>query len=694
MHIALKFALAIVAAGAVLAGAVAALAVPAGMVAHVGSGEPLQVALGQLAQRSYVYAADASVLATLHGEENRQPVRLADVPPHVISAILAVEDSGFWVHDGVDARGMLRALRANVDAGGISQGGSTITQQLVKLDLLTDEQTLDRKVQEIVLALRLERELTKEQILSRYLNTVYFGNHAYGVQAAAETYFGVAARDLDVGQAALLAGMIRNPIVYNPVRFPEKAQERRSVALDRMLDVGAITEDDRTFWDASPMPTELHQVRPPPDDYFAEAVKSQLLRDERLGETYEQRERAVFQGGLRIYTTFDPRAQQQAIAARDANLPLVDGVFAAGTDPATGQPRVGSAAIVSIEPTSGAVRTMVGGPGFDRYRFNLVTQNRRQAGSSFKTFVLATLMEQGRSPEDVVNGTGPCRFSNPLGSPDPYEPKNFGNEHGGVATVREQTLRSSNCAFVRLGLIAGTQNVIDTAHRLGVKSDIPSAISIPLGTAAVTPMDMASGYATLANDGVYNPPYLIERVDDRDGRTLFSHAPRPSRVVSPQTARLVSSVLQDNVLRGTGRAAQIRTGNPAAGKTGTHQGSRDAWFVGYSMQLATAVWIGGLGAQFTITLGGRGITGATYPARIWGDYMTAWHQGKEAIPFPAPDARAGGAFLIVPNGQDLQPLPAPPRPNPTPAPFPTPGPPGVPVTPPGQGQGGGGGGGD
>ena len=665
-----KFAAVIVATGLVIGLAVATLAVPVGMLGGVGSGEPVEVELSRLAQRSYVYAADGSVLATLHGEENRQPIRLRDVPQHVIDAIVAVEDAGFWVHDGVDARGMLRALRVNVDAGGISQGGSTITQQLVKLDMLTADQTLDRKVEEIVLALRLEDELSKEQILSRYLNTVYFGNHAYGIQAAAETYFGVSATELGVDQAALLAGIIRNPIVYNPVRYPDKAVERREAALDRMVAEGFLTGDQAGLYKLAPLPTELHQVLPQPDDYFVTAVKEQLLRDPHLGDTPEEREQAVFQGGLKVYTTFDPRAQQQAIDAREANLPLTDGKFPAGTDPETGDPRFGSAAIVSVDPTNGAVRSMVGGARFGDNQYNLVTQNRRNPGSAFKMFVLATILDQGNSPEDLVDGTGPCKFPNPGGTPNPYEPENFAGSRGGLGTVRTQTLRSSNCAFVRLGQLAGIDNVVDMAHTLGIKSEIPSEVSIPLGTASLTPLEMASAYATLANDGVYNPPYLIERIDNRAGRTLTSHTPAPARAISSDTARLVTSVLQDNVRSGTGTAAQIGTGHPAAGKTGTHQGSTDAWFVGYTRQMATAVWIGGLGAQFPIVLGGSGITGGLHPASIWGDYMTAWHTGKPVEPFPGPPRRGAPKLLELPREIDLNRPPEPPPPPPPAPPQP------------------------
>jgi penicillin-binding protein 1A len=682
-----KLAGVIVVTGVVAAATTAALGVPAGMLGDVGSGEPQAIELGPLAQRSYVYAADGSLLATLKDEENRQPIALAEVPPHVVSAILAVEDAGFWIHDGFDVRGMLRAFKANVDSGGISQGGSTITQQLVKLNLLDPDQTLDRKVQEVVLANRLEKELTKEEILDRYVNTVYFGNHAYGIQAAAETYFGVGAQQLDIGQAALLAGIIRNPIQYNPVRFPERAADRRDVALDRMVDVGALTEDEATWWHATPTPTQLHQVLPKANDYFPSEVEQQLLADERLGKTPEERHKAVYQGGLKVYTTYDPVAQAQAIAARDANLPLTNGMFDQEIDPATGQPRKGSAAVVSVEPATGAVRTMVGGPGFDNWKYNLVTQNQRQIGSSFKTFVLATLMEQGRSPADIVNGTGPCRFADRYSEGGVYEVENFEGSPGGVADITQQTLRSSNCAYVRLGLIAGSQAVADTAHRLGIQSEIPVVKSMPLGTAGLTPLEVASAYATLANDGIYSPPYMIERVEDRHGNVLFGHVPAPVQAVSPQTARLVTSVLEQNVQSGTGTAARVRN-QPAAGKTGTHTNSYDAWFVGYTPALATAVWVGGLGSQFPIRLGGRGITGGSYPARIWGAFMNAWQEGRPPVGFLPPAPVPSSGILALPGDVDLSPPPtAPPPLEATPRPDPvSPAPPVVlPPPPPVQG---------
>jgi penicillin-binding protein 1A len=674
-----RLALVVIASGVVLALAVGAMAVPARLLDDAGSGDPGPITLRPLAQRSYMYAADGSILAVLREEENRQSVPLATIPQHVISAVLAVEDAGFWVHEGFDVRGMLRAFRANVEQGGISQGGSTITQQLIKLDVLGNEQTLDRKFEEIVLASRLEKMMSKEEILDRYVNTVYFGNHAYGIQAAAETYFGVNARDLNPGQGALLAGLIRNPVSYNPVRYPERAAERLDVALERLVDVGSLTEAEAAVWkQATPIPTAVHNLLPRANDYFASLVEQQLLADKRLGSTPEERFNAVYFGGLKVYTTYSPQAQAQAQAARDRNLPLVNGVFAAGTDPA-GKARYGSAAVVSVDPRTGAVPYMVAGPGFQNYKYNLVTQNKRQTGSSFKTFVLATAMERGYSPEDQIDGTGPCLFKNPTGTPDPYPAENFGGSTRGPGTLTTQTLGSVNCAYVRLGLIVGLNNVVNMAQRLGVRSAAADGLapneSLPLGSAGVTPLDMASAYATLANDGVYNPPYFIEKVEDRHGRVIFQYEPAPKPVISPKTARLVTEILRQNVTSGTGTAAALGTGQPAAGKTGTHTGSYDAWFVGYTPQLATAVWVGGLGAQFTIRLGGTGITGGSYPARIWGDFMRAWHTGRPIQQFAPAQPVPGGRMLAVPGGIDLsqRPLPLPGQPGAPPPGQPPPG---------------------
>lgn len=683
----LKLSLVVTSFAGVLSAMVAALARPFSLLGDVGTGEPNQAALQleNLEQRSYVHDAAGVVLATLHGEYNREPVRLADVPPHVVDAILAVEDAGFYSHDGINGRSLVRALRANVGEGDIAQGGSTITQQLVKLSLLTTEQTLDRKVQEIVLAMRLEREMSKDEILSRYLNTVYLGNHCYGVQAASESYFGKRVQEIDKGQAAMLAALIRNPVYYNPIRYPERAKERRRIALRRMRDLDMVTDEELAWFDAVPVPAQLQEVVTQRRDYFVEEVTQQLLDDERLGATAQEREQAVFQGGLRIYTTFDPRMQQLAVAARDGQLAALGpgGVFAIGTDPRNGQAVQGTAAIVTVENATGAVRAMVGGPGFDTYRYNLANPpDPRQGGSSHKTFVLATLMEQGYSPGDVVDGTGPARFRMPEPTTeDWWEVSNFDRSGGSVGTILQQTLRSSNCAYARLGQVAGIPAVIDVTRKLGVTSELEAVPSFVLGTQGITPLEMAGAYAGIANDGIYNRPFFIQRVEDAQGRVIFEHAPQPAQALSQQGARHTTAILEQNVQSGTGTAARLN-GRPAAGKTGTAQNAKDAWFVGYSGQYTTAVWLGGMGAELEMRPDGRGMTGGSYPARIWGAYMNPLHDGLPVVGFTAPEPRGGGRYLRVQGGFDPE---AAPDPNSTTTTTQGPGGPGGPGGGPGSG---------
>ncbi|MGH9275420.1 MAG: transglycosylase domain-containing protein, partial [Acidimicrobiales bacterium] len=435
--------------------------------------------LGPLDQRSYVYAADGSLLATLRADVDRQPVALGAIPDHTIDAVLAVEDADFYAHRGINLRATLRALVENVDSGETVQGGSTITQQVVKTELVGSEQTIDRKAREAVLARRLEELMTKEQILERYLNTVYLGNGAYGVQAGAETYFGVSVGELDVAQSAFLAGMIANPSAFDPIRRPEAAKDRRDLALRRLVAYGRITADQAEVFGRSPMPREINQVNPQAQDYFVEEVKQQLLDDERLGATAEERYYSVFRGGLQIHTTLDPRAQSMALTARNdvlaevapegtptATVPIAD-------NPETGEPRFATGAVVSVEPGSGAVRAMVGGSGFEAEKYNVTTQGLRSGGSTFKVFVLLALLEHGYVPNDSVNGSGPCSFTGVPGlNPDPYKVENFANSGGGSGTILQQTLRSSNCAYVRLGQIVGTEEVAEQARKMGITTPL------------------------------------------------------------------------------------------------------------------------------------------------------------------------------------------------------------------------------
>jgi penicillin-binding protein 1A len=574
------------------------------------------VHLRPLAQRSEIVAADGSLLSALY-EEDRTPVPLSSVPTVLIDAVVSVEDSAFFEHEGVSVRGLVRAARQNATSGAVEEGGSTITQQLVKNAMLTSDRSYDRKAKEAVLAFRMERELSKEQILETYLNTVYFGAGAYGVQAASTRYFAKPLDQLTLPEAALLAGMISSPQRFDPVQHADAATARRHHVLGRMVKAGKISAVQADEADKAPLPTSIVRDEAQPSDHFTEEVRRQLLGDTRLGATPEERSALVFRGGIRVETTLDPALQASAEQAVRDKLPQ---------SPFT-------AALVAIDPGTGDVKALVGGPNFAEAKYNLATQGARQAGSSFKTIALAAWIASGRSPEDLVEATAPCQFPTP-GAPEPVW--NVDNYDGGsgqvlVTTLREATVKSSNCAYARVALTLGPEKLVEMAHKLGISHDLPSVPSIVLGSAEVSPLEMASVYATLAADGIRRPPVFIRRVLGPDGRVLFENAPAEERILEPPVARSVTDVLRGVVERGTGRKAAI--GRPVAGKTGTAQEWRDAWFAGYTPQLAAAVWMGSPRGQESMSdVGGVHVTGGSYPAQIWGQFM-----GAAMAPLPVKD---------------------------------------------------------
>ncbi len=659
----------VLAAVAAVAATATLVAVPQAvrvLTANEGTAATLQ--LNDLAERSAMYAKDGSLLTVLAEEQNREPITLDQVPQPVIDAILAIEDADFYDHDGINPRATFRALVENINAGGIAQGGSTITQQLVKNSLLTPDQNLNRKTTEAFYALRLERQMTKDEILERYLNTVYFGSTAYGVQAAAETYWGYSnASELGWPEAAMLAGIIRNPSGFDPTLFPESARARRKVVLDRLVATGHITKDEAATYELAPLPAERQKpFSTAPTDYFVQEALELVLNDPSiLGGDKELRRNAVYRGGLKIYTTFDPVAQAAALKARDERLPNIRlNCFTrqkAGGDP-NGQclPEF-TTAMVTLDSHTGAVRALVGGPDFQKEKFDLATQGKRQPGSSMKPFVLAALFENGYTAEDQVRTDSPCSFPNPGGTPDPYKVDANEVRGGGVRSIAIATRQSNNCAFVRLGQVVGNDKVTEVANRLGVDTtDMQPVLSLPLGSKEITPIQMAGAYAAFANDGVYNRPWYIERIEDRDGNLIYEHRPNGERAVSSQTARQIAQVLEGNVQTlggvGTGRRARIE-GHHAAGKTGTTQNNMDAWFVGFTDWYTTATWVGDPNAKVRIefpewaqrgwTASGRGGFGGELPAEIWGAYMTELHQGLETREFAPPDPYKGGKYLKV-----------------------------------------------
>jgi membrane peptidoglycan carboxypeptidase len=627
---ALLFVVVIAVCGALLAGTVLALTPQVDRLADSATSVPEAVdldALDAYAIRSQVFAADGSLLGTLHGPENREPVTLDQVPRPVIDAVLAVEDADFHLHPGVNVRAMTRALFENVSAGAVEQGGSTITQQLVKNALLTSDRDLDRKTTEIAYALRVERELTKDEILGTYLNTVYFGAGAYGVQAAAETYWGKDVRELGWPEAAMLAAVIRNPVAYDPTLNPVDAAARRTLVFDRLVLEGLLTAEEAGDHDDAPLPVRRcgeagvapspscgDAALPPPDDYFVEAVKQQLLDDPRLGATRDDRVNALFSGGLRIHTTLSPPNQAAAEEAHARGVPPNDEGI--------------TSALVALDTATGAVRALVGGPGFDAFRYDIATHEPgRQTGSTFKTLVLLTALEQGNLPFDTIRGGG--SFPNPAGYPNPYVVSGRSGTLAGVTTA------SSNGAFVRLGQVIGLESVADLAGRLGITSDLdPSVMSMPLGTFETTPIEMAAAYRAIANDGAYERWSMVERVEDREGRVLIEHSPSPRQVFSAQTACRATEILAQNVRSGTGTRARLRK-QPAAGKTGTTEEHHDAWFVGYTPYLTTAVWMGNPERQVEMeNLGGIANFGGTYPAMMWQSFNAAVHTDLDPRPFP------------------------------------------------------------
>ncbi|MFV2038634.1 MAG: transglycosylase domain-containing protein [Acidimicrobiales bacterium] len=612
-----------------------------------GEWEHTSVDLAETSVRTQVFDVNGKLMTTWF-KDNRSPIALDQIPLEVREAVLAIEDADFYSHQGVNFKATGRAVMENVDAGGISQGGSTITQQLVKNLVLNDDQTVARKIQEASLAVRQEAQMSKDEILEVYVNTVYCGAGAYGVKAAAEVYFGIDTTNksdaevaavldegLGWGEAALLASLISNPDAYDPTLNPETSDYQRGIVLDRLAELEFVTVAEAEQLDATALPTKRNEVNlEAEDDFFVAEVRKLLLEDERfLGGGEESRREALFGGGLRIFTSFDPAVQALAEQARDATL--------RGEDP--NNPRVSydfTMSIASIDVNTGAVRAMVGGEDFDDESYNIATQGLRQPGSSFKAFTLVAALRQGIQPNDSVSGIGPCKFGDASTPGGLAEFENFGKSRGRVNTIRGLTLQSSNCGYVRIEQLAGLGNVIETAGLLGVdNSNMKEFLSLTLGAFEVTPMDMASAYATIAARGVARDPYFIERIEDDDGNIIYSVLEDErfagEQVITQDVACWATEILEANVIGGTGTNGRLPN-QPAAGKTGTAEDFADAWFVGYTPYLATAIWMGNPDSnQIDMRgVGGINVTGGSFPAQAWGAFNTAYHENLPVVEFP------------------------------------------------------------
>jgi membrane peptidoglycan carboxypeptidase len=624
----------------------------------------------QLALRSTIYAADGSVISQV-ADENRISVRLADVNAYARNAVLSIEDHDFYKHGPVDLKAIVRAIVANYQAGGIVQGGSTITQQLVKNFYTGSEQTLQRKIQEAKDAIVLERTLTKDQIFEQYLNFVYFGHGAYGIGTAAEYYFGRSADSLSLPQAALLAAQISAPSIYDPIAKPKAALDQRNVVLRDMLKYKLISETE--YEEALAAPIKLSAKKRKvnlPLPFFAQFVQDSIIHPVKydpnykdlinpyykeiikiFGKSPEDRAKFLYQGGLKIYTTEDPKMQTQAQNAALNKMPNQG-------NPYSGNPE---AALATIVPQSGAIRAMVGGFDAKHRYFNLAVDTQRQAGSAFKAFTLVAALEQGIPVGKVYDTPNPVHVDPDKCGPG-WAPGNAEPGGGGFMNMAAATANSVNVYFAQLIADAGAANVQETARRMGVVSyhysqsgqptvSIPPFCSITLGSVQVNPLSMTAGYATLANNGIRCYPFAISKIVSWSGDLLFKAKPSCKQVVDKGIAASVTSMLRGVVQYGTGTNANI--GRPQAGKTGTAEDFADAWFVGYVPQLATGVWVGygyvkankDMSNAPILTSGalaGLHAFGGTLAAPIWAAYMSKAVAGMPPKDFPAAPPAPGG----------------------------------------------------
>jgi penicillin-binding protein 1A len=588
---------------------------------------------------TYVYAANGhTVLAILRGSQARIIVPSEDISPWMKHAIVAAEDRRFYEHRGVDLRGMARALWADVSHRGVVQGGSTITQQFVKNAYLTSQKSVGRKLFEAALAWQLEQRWKKDQILTAYLNTVYFGNGAYGVEQASRIYFHHPAKTMRPSEAALLAGIPEDPSLWDPVAHPKLAKPRRNFVLRQLYRQHYITLSQFGDGKDDPMPDPSEVALPSTQGqaapYFANYVKDQLVR--------QYGPRRAFGGGLRVKTTLDVDLQA---AAREA--------IASALPPSVGP----TAALVALDAKTGAVLAMVGGENYHKNQFNLATQGERQPGSSFKPFVLATALKEGISPSSILNSQKEVTIN---ADGRLWQVNNYEGEALGPINLSQAIAYSDNSVFSQLTAIVGPRNVRDMAKDLGIQTPLRGYFAIGLGAEPATPLDMARAYTAFADGGdridgsiFGNTPRAVECLTDAEGKCTEENRPVHRSFLNPAQAETVDQLLQGVVRYGTGRAAAI-PGWQVAGKTGTTENYGDAWFVGYTPQIVAAVWVGYPDSLIPMTTEFHGdpVAGGTYPALIWKAFMQKVIALKHYTPetFPYPPSQYSGPVYVVNRG--------------------------------------------
>lgn len=553
------------------------------------------------AQTSIVYAADGSVLARWHAGEDRTVVPLESMPESLRDAVVATQDPYFFEHHGVNLDVILAAIGlgdSSADSNARGPVGSTITQQVVKMLFPEEERTLVRKAQEVLLAYELTVRVDKNDVLAMYLNTVYFGHGAYGIEAASRRFFGIPSSELSLAQAAVLAGLIDSPARYSPINEPEASLEQRNRVLLSMERLGYISSDARSAASKEVIAVASQPEAPNTAPYFVEHVKQVLIGE--LGED------AVFTGGLRVHTTLEPSLQREAENAAKSLL-------GSDSDP--------EYAVVAMEHSTGRVLAMVGGRDFAQNQFNLATQGRRQPGSAFKTFVLAEALERGVNPDQIFDAT-PYTVQVTDGT---WVVNNYENEATAPkVTLRAATNWSINTVYARMIMNMGAESVVDMAKRVGITSPLEANPAIALGglEIGVSPLEMTAAHGTIANGGTRMPVVVVSRVTDSEGNLVWEPEASPKRVLEESVAQMTSSMLRGTVEAGTGTAANI-PGVWVAGKTGTTQSYRDAWFVGFTDKIVCGVWVGHREGQIDMTnVRGISVSGGSFPAQIWNRFVS------------------------------------------------------------------------
>jgi penicillin-binding protein 1A len=584
-------------------------------------------------QTSTVFAADGSRLGFVQSDVIRTPVPYKEIPPTLREAIVAIEDERFWEHEGVDYSAIIRAGVRNTSSGETVQGGSTITQQLARALYIDDPQdTYARKIREAKLAQEIEQEHSKRWILREYANSVPFGtvngSTALGAEAASEVYFSKSSKDLKLHEAALLAGLPQAPSEYNPLREEGAATARRNEVLTRMADLGFITRTK----------SEKAQGRPlgldPSDRYtdVREPYVFDYVQDELIEEYGVETVRA---GGLEIHTTIDPDLQQ---AGRSA----IDGPLA--------YPGAPSGALTAVDPANGEIKAMASSGSYEDRRFNLAAQGKRQPGSAFKTMVLTAAIREGIDPDRTTYTSRPLAMDTEYGF---WEVSTYDESYGGPMTVTEATIKSDNTVYAQLILDVGPEDVAETANDLGIESELDGLPAEGLGglTTGVSPLEMANAYATLASGGVRHDAHAVDRIEFPNGRVQRFGRDEGKRVLSEGEAAEVTSILGENIARGTGTRASIGCSGGQAGKTGTTDEFKDAWFVGYTPTLSTSVWVGYPDAATP-----TGISGGETPASIWNSFMSVANGQCESFPKPAQPAQlTAGSGGSEPTGVAIPP---------------------------------------